>query len=113
MKTLPLDYLTFSETNGHEFNNEVMKSELGIIEINTAGGLIEFVQRDLICKKLRDYEPNHSKYLCFELTFINKKWICFSIYRPPESSNLPMFLEELTISLNKVLFKYKNSFDYG
>ena len=119
MKTLPLDYLTFSETNGHEsfptaqFNIEVMKSELGIIEVNTTGGLIEFVQRGLICKKLRDYEPNHSKYLCFELTFTNKKWICFSIYRPPESSNLPMFLEELTKSLNKVLLKYKNSFDYG
>ena len=29
-----------------------------------------------------------------------KKWICFSIYRPPALSNLSMFIEELTISLS-------------
>ena len=32
----------------------------------------------------------------------------FSIYRPPESSNLSMFFKELTISLSKGILKYEN-----
>ena len=69
-----------------------MKSELGVIEIN-----MYFVGRGLICKRLRDYEPKYSECLCSELTFTNKKWICFSIYRPPESSNLILKYENLLI----------------
>ena len=43
------------------------------------GGLIEFVRRGLTCKRLRDYEPKYSECLCSELTFTNKKWICFRV----------------------------------
>ena len=57
---------------------------------------------------LGDYEPKYSECLCSELTFTNKKWICFSIYRPPESSNLSTFFEELTTSLSKAILKYEN-----
>ena len=37
------------------------------------GGLIKFVQRGLICKSLRDYEPKYSECLCSEFVFTNKK----------------------------------------
>ena len=44
--------------------------------------LIEFVREDLICKILKEYEPN-----CAECTYsrftISKKWLCFGICRPP------------------------------
>ena len=59
-------------------------------------------------QKLRDYQPKHSKCLCSEITFTNKKRICFSVYRAPKSSNLLMFLEELTLSLSKLILKYEN-----
>ena len=72
------------------------------------GGLIEFARRGLICKRLRDYEPKYSECLCSELTFTNKKWICFCIYSPSESSNLSTFFEELTTSLSKTKLKYEN-----
>ena len=86
---------------------KVTKLELGVIEI-IWWGLIEFVRRGLTCKRLRDYEPKCSVCLCSELTFTNKKWICFSIYRLHEPSNLSAFFDELTTSLSKAILKYEN-----
>ena len=57
---------------------------------------------------MRDYKPKYSEYLCSALTFTNKKWICFSIYRPPELSNLSTLFEEVTASLSKAILKYEN-----
>ena len=34
--------------------------------------------------------------------------ICFSIYRPPEYSNLTIFFDEITTTLSKALLKYEN-----
>ena len=39
------------------------------------GGLIGFLRRGLICKRLRDYESKHGECLCSELSFTNKKWM--------------------------------------
>ena len=92
MKTLSLDYLILSETKIDEsfptsqFNVEGYEIRARRDRDKFGGGLIEFVQRGLICKRLRDYEPKYSECLCSELTFTNKKWICFSIYRPPKQS---------------------------
>ena len=114
MKTLSLDSLILSETKIDEsfptsqFNIEGCEIRAGRDRDKFGGGLIEFVRRSLICKKLRDYEPKYSECLCFELTFTNKKWICFSIYRSPESSNHSTFFEELTTSLSKAILKYEN-----
>ena len=114
MKTLPLDYLILSET---KIDKSFPTSQLYVesYEIRArrdrdkfGGGLIEFVRRGLICKRSRDYEPKYSECLCSELTFTSKKWIYFSIYRSPESSNLSTFFEELTTSLSKAILKYEN-----
>ena len=114
MKTLPLDYFVLNETKIDEsfptskFNVEAYGIRARRDRDKYGGGLIEFVRRGLICKKLRDYESKYSECLCSELTFTNKKWICFSIYRPPKSSNLSTFFEELTKSLSKTILKYEN-----
>ena len=111
MKTLSLDYLILSETKIDEsfptsqFNVEAYEIRARHDRDKFGGGLIEFVRRDLICKRSRDYEPKYSECLCSELTFTNKKWICFS---PPESSNLSTFFEELTTSLSKAVLKHEN-----
>ena len=54
---------------------------------------------DLICQRVRYYEPEHSECLCSELTFTNKKWICFfSIYRLSDSKSFDVFRRTDNIS---------------
>ena len=82
---MSLDYPVHSETKINEsfltaqFNDEGYKNRAGRDWDKYGGGLIELVRRGLIFKRLRDYKPKHSKFLCFEFDFTNKNWICFSM----------------------------------
>ena len=69
------------------------------------GGLIEVVRNGFITKKIKEYE---TKTIASEFTIPKKKWFCLSVYRPPISTNLDMFFEELTNSLSKSLNEYDN-----
>ena len=82
MKTLSLNYLILSETKidesfptsqfnieGYEIRARRDRDKFG----GGGGGLIEFVLRGIICKRLRDYKPKYSECLCSELTFTNNK----------------------------------------
>ena len=101
LKDLPLDYLVISETKLDEsFPNSQFK--LNGYEIRArrdrhkhGGGLIEFVRQGFICKRLKKYERNYSECVCSEFTISKKKWICFSIYRPPSTENIKRFFEEM------------------
>ena len=42
------------------------------------------------------------------MTIKNKKWVIFSVYRPPLQSNLKEFVTELEKLLNTALSKYDN-----
>ena len=55
------------------------------------GGLIEFVKKGLICKRLKNFEISTSECICSEITIWKRKWLCFSIYRPPSYENLEVF----------------------
>ena len=78
MKTLSLDYLILSETRIDEnfptsqFNVEGYEIRARSDRDKYGRGLIEFVRRGLICKRLRDYEPKYSKCLCSELILPTK-----------------------------------------
>ena len=72
------------------------------------GGLIEYVRKGLICKRIVKYEPKYSECICSEITFSKKKWVVFSIYRPPNVEYLTGFFEEMAISLTKVTSSYEN-----
>ena len=61
-------------------------------EIN-GGGLIQFVKKGLICKRLKNFETNPSEWICSEITISKRKWLCFSIYRPPPNENLEIFVK--------------------
>ena len=114
LKDLPLDYLVISETKLYEsFPSSQFK--LSGYEIRArrgrhkhGGGLIEFVRQGLICKRLKKYEPNYSECICSEFTISKKKWICFSIYRPPSPVNIQTFFEEMNEVISKALCKYEN-----
>ena len=114
MKTSSLDYFILIETKIDEsfptfqFNVEGYEIRARRDRDKYGRGLIEFVRRRLICKRLRDYEPKYNECLCSELTFTHKKWEGFSIYRSPASSNFSTFFEELTIFLSKGILKYEN-----
>ena len=64
-------------------------------------GLIEFVKKGLMYKKLKIFEPRKSECICSEITMSKKKWLCFSIYRPSSHDNLELFFDKLTSSLSK------------
>ena len=67
------------------------------------GGLIEFVEDGFICKIIPEYTSDKIECICSEFTISKNKWICFSIYRPPISSNETIFFEELTKLLSKAI----------
>ena len=72
------------------------------------GGLTEFVRKGLICKRLRKYESLNIEVIYSEVTISNKNWVIFSIYRPPDYSNLLAFFKELGKHLNQACENYDN-----
>ena len=54
------------------------------------------------------YVQNNLECICSELPVSNIKWICLSIYRPPNSQNLVHFFNELSDSLSKANESYEN-----
>ena len=55
------------------------------------GGPLEYVKKCFICRRLIEYELQSIECICSELIIVKQKSICFSIYRPPEYSNLTVF----------------------
>ena len=72
------------------------------------GGLIEYVRKGLICKRTNKCEPKSNECIFSEITFSKKKWVIFSIYRPPNAENLTDFFKEMTILLTKAMSNYEN-----
>ena len=72
------------------------------------GGIIEYLRKGFICKRLNYSEPKSLECVCSELTLSNKNWICYGIYRPPSKQNLDVLNNELTDSLSKANEKYEN-----
>ena len=65
------------------------------------GGLTEYVEKGVICKRIQKFEMLKHESACSELTIAKKKWLCVGVYRPPTPENLVSFFEELTESLSK------------
>ena len=109
-----LDYLVISETKLDEsfpsaqFNISNYEIRNRRDRDKNGGGLIEFVRKGFITKRLKDYETQICETICSEFTVSKKKWICFSVYRPPSYNNLIIFFEELTKSVCKSLNTYDN-----
>ena len=117
-KDLSLDYFVLSETKldesfptaqftleGYEIRSRKDRGKYG-------GGLIEFVKDGFICKTIPECTSDKIECICSEFIISKNKWICFSIYRPPVSSNLTVFFEELTKVLSKAVLKYENIIEH-
>ena len=55
------------------------------------GGLIAYAKKGVISKDIKSFETKNSEVICSELTISKRKWIIFTVYRPPNSSNLTEF----------------------
>ena len=67
-----------------------------------------YVRKGVVCNRVPILETRSLELLCSELVVNKKKWIVYSIYRPPESSNIDAFFTDLSITLNSALDKYEN-----
>ena len=114
LHNVPLDYFVIRETKlDKSFPNAQLtinnyKITLRRDRDKHGGGLIEFVRKGLICKRLRKYESLNVEVICSEVTISNKNWVIFSIYRPPHYSNLLAFFKELGKYLNQACENYDN-----
>ena len=72
------------------------------------GGLMQYVRKGVVCSRVPLFEVASLELICSELTVNKKKWIIYSIYRPPEPRDLDSFFSALSISLNSALDKYDN-----
>ena len=113
MSYLSPDYLVLSET---KLDDSFPSAQFSIPDYEirarrdrhkNGGGLIEFVKKGLICKRLKNFETSASECIWSEITVSKRKWLCFSIYRPPFNENLDIFFEELTNSLSKASESYE------
>ena len=71
------------------------------------GGIIEFVKRGIICKKVKQFETVILESICSEITISRKKWFCLGIYRLPKFNNLDAFFKEVSDSLSKASLTYE------
>ena len=110
---VPIDYFVIRET---KLDNRIPNAHLTIdnYEIRArrdrdkhGGGFIEFVRKGLICKRLVNDSLN-IEAICSEVNIPNKNWIVFSIYRPPDYSNLLALFRQLGKYLNLASENYDN-----
>ena len=91
IQNIPLDYLVLSETKLDEsfpnaqFNLDGYEIRARRERDKDGGGLIVFVRRGTICKRISGFELSFSECICSELTISRSRWLCFSIYRQSRS----------------------------
>ena len=67
-----------------------------------------YIRQGTPCKRLKQYEDPNIESICFEIVVNKKKWVIFSIYRPPYDSNAQEFFQYMSISLDSAINKYDN-----
>ena len=84
---LQLDYFMISQTK-LDSRFPSAQSHIGVFEIRNCrdrgkigGGLIEFVKKVIITKRLKDLETNPGETICTETIMSKKTWFCMSVYR--------------------------------
>ena len=114
LQDLQLNYFVLSETKldksfpTSQFHLKRYKIRSRKDRNKYGGGLLQYVKKSLLCHRLIEYELQSVECICSELIIARQKWICFSIYRPPEYSNLSTFFIEIANTLSKALLKYQN-----
>ena len=75
---------------------------------SNGGGLMVFMKKDLITGQIKELESTKTEINSLELTVSKHKWIIFSVYLPPKTTNFQTFFSELNICLDKATRTYEN-----
>ena len=59
---------------------------------------MQYSKKGIICNSLPNFEVSSLQLFCSELVVAKKKWIIYSIYRPP-NANIETFFSDLSTSL--------------
>ena len=71
-------------------------------------GVLVYIRKGTPCKRLKSFEEPDIESICFEKTIKQRKWIIFSIYRPPYDNNLQQYFNYISKMVDKALCKYEN-----
>ena len=73
---------------------------------NKGGGKMVLIRKELLAKRLEDFETKSTETICIELLISKKKWCIIFTYRPPKYDKV--FFQELpkTVSqaINMIIF---------
>ena len=83
------------------------KNPIRLDRTGFGGGLLQYSRNGIICNRMTAFEVPSLELLCSELTVAKKKWIIYSIYRPP-NSNIETLLSDLFSSVNRGLDSHDN-----
>ena len=72
-----------------------------------------YAGKGAVCNRVPVVKSPSLELLRSELIVSIKKWIVYSRYRPPDSSNIDAFFKDISISLNSAFDKYKNAIVMG
>ena len=72
------------------------------------GGLLVYIRKGTPCKRLKIFEEKGIESICFEISVKKRKWVIFSIYRPPYDQNLHQYFKYISNAIDKALGKYEN-----
>ena len=57
-----------------------------------------FIRKELLAKRLEDFETKSTETICIELVISKRKWYIIFTYRPPKYDKV--FLQELSKTVN-------------
>ena len=78
---------------------------------SNGGGLMVFAKKDLITRRIKELKSTKIEIISLELTVSKRKWIIFSVYRPPKT-NIQTFFSELNICLDKATRTYETLYSW-
>ena len=82
------------------------KSPMRLDRSEFGGGSMQYTRNGIICNRVPTFEVSSLELLCPELV-VKKKWIIYSVYRPP-NFKLDTFFSHLSTSISRALDKYDN-----
>ena len=96
-----------------QFHIEGYADPLRLDRNGEGGGLLVYVKSDITMRQLKSFKFEiDMQYICFEIYLKGKKWVLFSIYRPPSQSQ-DHFFKSLGKAVDHYSEKYDNYLFFG
>ena len=74
-------------------------------KIKKGGGKMVFIRKELLAKRLEDFETKSTETICIELLISKRNWCIIFTYRPPKYDK-KVFFQELSKTISQAIRKY-------